>query len=103
VVSKIGLIAGGTGITPMLQIIHAVVQENSGIELYLLYAVQREEDILLRQTIEDLAVSHFTAITSTSIITTMSIIVTYTQKWWVVASTQLRTPYIYIYMYVCIL
>jgi cytochrome-b5 reductase len=61
VVSKIGLIAGGTGITPMLQIIHAVVQENSGIELYLLYANQREEDILLRQTIEDLAVRHCSA------------------------------------------
>jgi cytochrome-b5 reductase len=67
VVSKIGLIAGGTGITPMLQIIHAVVQENSGIELYLLYAVQREEDILLRQTIEELAVSHFAAISTISI------------------------------------
>jgi NAD(P)H-flavin reductase len=57
-VRKIGMIAGGTGITPMLQIINAIMKEKkSSIELSLLFANQTEQDILLREMIEDLAVS----------------------------------------------
>jgi cytochrome-b5 reductase len=57
-VRKIGMIAGGTGITPMLQIINAIMKEKKGsIELSLLFANQTEQDILLREMIEDLAVS----------------------------------------------
>jgi cytochrome-b5 reductase len=56
-VRKIGMIAGGTGITPMLQIINAIMKEKkSSIELSLLFANQTEQDILLREMIEDLAV-----------------------------------------------
>jgi ferredoxin-NADP reductase len=57
-VRKIGMIAGGTGITPMLQIINAIMKEKKcSIELSLLFANQTEQDILLREMIEDLAVS----------------------------------------------
>jgi len=50
---KIGMIAGGTGITPMLQIINAVLKNpEDKTELYLLFANQTEEDILLRKELE---------------------------------------------------
>jgi len=56
--TKIGMIAGGTGITPMLQIIKAVVKEKSNIELWLLFANQTEQDILVRKELEDLAMAN---------------------------------------------
>ncbi|KAF8820891.1 putative naDH-cytochrome b5 reductase 1 [Cardiosporidium cionae] len=47
---KIGMLAGGTGITPMLQIIEAVLEDPSDeTELSLLFANQTEEDILVRK------------------------------------------------------
>ncbi len=47
------MIAGGTGITPMLQILDALVRERGpGIEVSLLFCNQTEEDILLRDHIE---------------------------------------------------
>ena len=54
-----GMIAGGTGITPMLQIISEVLlNHNTGSDkktkVSLLYANQTEEDILLRDEIEEL-------------------------------------------------
>ncbi|CAM9412068.1 unnamed protein product [Chrysoparadoxa australica] len=55
VVKKIGMVAGGTGITPMLQIINAIIKEGSTVEMSLIFANQTEEDILLRDMIEDLA------------------------------------------------
>jgi len=50
-----GLIAGGTGITPMLQIMNAVLRDepNSSITVSLLYANQSEDDILIREELED--------------------------------------------------
>ena len=56
-VKNIGMIAGGTGITPMLQIIKAVIREGSGVNMRLIFANQTEEDILLRDMIEDLQVN----------------------------------------------
>eukprot|EP00240_Pyramimonas_obovata_P005765 CAMPEP_0118936090 /NCGR_PEP_ID=MMETSP1169-20130426/16006_1 /TAXON_ID=36882 /ORGANISM="Pyramimonas obovata, Strain CCMP722" /LENGTH=333 /DNA_ID=CAMNT_0006879201 /DNA_START=115 /DNA_END=1116 /DNA_ORIENTATION=- len=53
---NIGMMAGGTGITPMLQMIAAVLRnpaDNS--KLSLLYANQTEDDILVRQELEELA------------------------------------------------
>mmetsp|Transcript_9192 Transcript_9192/g.19089 ORF Transcript_9192/g.19089 Transcript_9192/m.19089 type:complete len:316 (+) Transcript_9192:103-1050(+) len=49
-----GMIAGGTGITPMLQIIHAVLRDEpqSDVKVSLLYANQTEEDILVREELE---------------------------------------------------
>ncbi|EEB05235.1 cytochrome b5 reductase [Schizosaccharomyces japonicus yFS275] len=54
-VKHFGMIAGGTGITPMLQIIRAVLSNpDDKTELTLLYANVCEDDILLREEIERL-------------------------------------------------
>lgn len=57
-VTKVGMMAGGTGITPMLQVIKAILKEGSGIELSLLFANQSEDDILLRADLDELARKH---------------------------------------------
>lgn len=50
---KIGMIAGGTGITPMLQLIRAIQKDPADTtELFLIFANQTEEDILLRAELE---------------------------------------------------
>lgn len=54
-VRKLGMMAGGTGITPMLQIISAVMREESSMEMSLVFANKSEDDILLRSMIEKLA------------------------------------------------
>ena len=47
------MVAGGTGITPMLQIIRAIQKDEAdSTELYLIFANQTEEDILLRKELE---------------------------------------------------
>ncbi|KAI6661046.1 NADH-cytochrome b5 reductase 1 [Oopsacas minuta] len=52
-VSEIGMIAGGTGITPMYQIIQAIfLDENDTTKINLLFANQTEEDILIREDLE---------------------------------------------------
>lgn len=61
-VSRFGMIAGGTGITPMLQIIRAIIRERprSGgkdtTEVDLIFANVNEEDILLKEDLDALAV-----------------------------------------------
>uniref|UniRef100_A0A194AM45 Uncharacterized protein n=1 Tax=Pinctada fucata TaxID=50426 RepID=A0A194AM45_PINFU len=56
---KVGLIAGGTGITPMLQLVRAVFKDkNDKTELSLLFANQTEEDILLRPELEEIKEEH---------------------------------------------
>jgi len=53
-VKRVSMIAGGTGITPMLQLIRAVFRDtNDRTELSLLFANQTEDDILLREELED--------------------------------------------------
>ncbi|KAK9350691.1 hypothetical protein V1523DRAFT_458031 [Lipomyces doorenjongii] len=55
----IGMIAGGTGITPMLSIIRAVLKNASDrTEISLIYANVKENDILLRDKLDDLATKH---------------------------------------------
>ncbi|KAJ5578148.1 uncharacterized protein N7459_007112 [Penicillium hispanicum] len=50
---RIGMIAGGTGITPMFQLIRAICEdERDATEISLVYANRSEEDILLRQELE---------------------------------------------------
>jgi cytochrome-b5 reductase len=57
--SKIGMIAGGTGITPMLQVVRRALQDpEDRTEFYLLFANQSEDDILCRQEIEAMAANH---------------------------------------------
>ena len=52
-VSRLGMIAGGTGITPMYQIIQAIFRDTSDTtQISLLFANQTEEDILIREELE---------------------------------------------------
>lgn len=56
---NVGLIAGGTGITPMLQIIKAVLKDEDDLtKVSLLFANQTEDDILVRSELEWLAKQH---------------------------------------------
>eukprot|EP01024_Parvocaulis_polyphysoides_P064799 TRINITY_DN7545_c0_g1_i10.p1 TRINITY_DN7545_c0_g1~~TRINITY_DN7545_c0_g1_i10.p1 ORF type:complete len:206 (-),score=19.76 TRINITY_DN7545_c0_g1_i10:15-632(-) len=56
---QISMIAGGTGITPMYQVIKAVVKDSKDkTKMALLYANQTEEDILLREELDELASKH---------------------------------------------
>lgn len=53
---KIGMIAGGTGITPMYQLIRAICEDiTDTTEISLIYANRTEEDILLRQELDTFA------------------------------------------------
>lgn len=55
-VSAFGMIAGGTGITPMLQIIRAILKNPADkTQITLIFANVNEEDILLRKDLEQLA------------------------------------------------
>lgn len=59
VVKKVAMIAGGTGITPMLQLIrHITRTPEDPTQLALLFANQSEEDILLREELEEVAKAH---------------------------------------------
>ena len=52
----LGMIAGGTGITPMLQIIRHVLRDPlEKTQMKLLFANQTEDDILLREELEQCA------------------------------------------------
>jgi len=58
--SKFGLIAGGTGITPMYQLITNVLSDvnDTTTTMSLLFANQTEEDILIRDELEAIAEKH---------------------------------------------
>uniref|UniRef100_UPI00398F4907 NADH-cytochrome b5 reductase 3-like n=1 Tax=Pristiophorus japonicus TaxID=55135 RepID=UPI00398F4907 len=52
---KLGMIAGGSGITPMLQLIREIMKDPEDPTMcYLLFANQTEKDILLRDDLEEL-------------------------------------------------
>nr|AET50763.1 hypothetical protein [Eimeria tenella] len=52
---KVGLLAGGSGITPVFQVVQQVLQNNNDpTRLFLLYANKTQEDILLRDELEEL-------------------------------------------------
>ncbi|KAJ5757141.1 Cytochrome b5 [Penicillium nucicola] len=54
--NQIGMIAGGTGITPMYQLIRAICDDKSDTtKMSLLYANNTEEDILLRKELDTFA------------------------------------------------
>lgn len=59
-VKHLGMIAGGTGITPMLQVITAIIRDehDTTTTMALLFANQTEEDILLREELDGLARKH---------------------------------------------
>jgi len=53
--TQLGMIAGGTGITPMLQIITAILKDpEDSTKMHLLFANQTEDDILVRNELETL-------------------------------------------------
>jgi cytochrome-b5 reductase len=55
-VREMGMLAGGTGITPMLQIIRAIMKDpEDRTVVNLIYANVTEDDILLREDLEGLA------------------------------------------------
>jgi len=57
-VKRFGMIAGGTGITPMLQIIKAIIRGRAAgdtTEVDLIFANVNEEDILLKEDLDTLA------------------------------------------------
>lgn len=55
----LGMIAGGTGITPMLQLVRAIMKDKADPTVcYLLFANQTEKDILLRNELEEIQVNH---------------------------------------------
>ncbi|XP_027216687.1 NADH-cytochrome b5 reductase 3 isoform X2 [Penaeus vannamei] len=56
---KVSMIAGGTGITPMLQLVRQVARdEGDKTQLALIFANQTEADILLRQELEEVQAQH---------------------------------------------
>lgn len=56
---KIGMVAGGTGITPMYQVVRAICEDpEDETEVSLVYANRGEGDILLREELEALAGRH---------------------------------------------
>lgn len=55
----IGMVAGGSGITPMLQVVLEILNNpDDRTRVTLLYANKREEDILLRSTLDALEKKH---------------------------------------------
>lgn len=56
---KIAMLAGGTGITPLYQIIKAILKDpEDKTEMYLVYANRSEDDILLREELDKWANNH---------------------------------------------
>lgn len=54
-VKKLGFVAGGTGITPVLQVMRAILRDpKDTTEMFLIFANQTEEDILLRDELESI-------------------------------------------------
>jgi cytochrome-b5 reductase len=45
---KVGFVAGGTGITPMISIIRWILAKSLGVELFLVFANKAEADIIFR-------------------------------------------------------
>lgn len=55
-VKQVGMLAGGTGITPMLQVVQASFRDASDTTVFsLIYANKTEDDILCRDLLDDLA------------------------------------------------
>jgi len=57
--TKLGMMAGGTGITPMLQVMAAILKDPTDkTEISVIYANQTEDDILVRDHLDGLAAKH---------------------------------------------
>jgi len=59
VAKKLNMIAGGTGIAPMLQLIRHICKDKSdNTEMRLIFAKQTQKDILVRKELEDVQKEH---------------------------------------------
>jgi NAD(P)H-flavin reductase len=59
VVDRVNMIAGGTGLTPMYQVMKRILSDpEDKVELRMLYANNCEGDILCRKELEELAAAH---------------------------------------------
>jgi cytochrome-b5 reductase len=57
---RLGMIAGGTGLSPMLQVIRAIADDpEDGTSVHLIFANQTETDIFMRSALEDLPKDRF--------------------------------------------
>eukprot|EP00052_Salpingoeca_macrocollata_P033639 m.9055 g.9055 ORF g.9055 m.9055 type:complete len:300 (-) comp5377_c0_seq1:71-970(-) len=55
----IGMVAGGTGLTPMLQVIqHLLANKNDQTKMTLIFANRSEDDIILRKELDAMAVAN---------------------------------------------
>jgi cytochrome-b5 reductase len=57
---KVGFVAGGTGITPMISIIRWILAKSLAVELFLLFANKAEADIIFRGEWDEDARTHAT-------------------------------------------
>ncbi|CCH41574.1 NADH-cytochrome b5 reductase 1 [Wickerhamomyces ciferrii] len=58
-VTHFGMVAGGTGITPMYQIINAIINNPADkTQVQLIYGNQTEADILLKKELDDIVAKH---------------------------------------------
>ena len=55
---KVGLVAGGTGITPMISIIRWILAKSLAVELFLVFANKTETDIIFRDEWDENAREH---------------------------------------------
>jgi cytochrome-b5 reductase len=56
---KIGMVAGGSGITPMVQVLREIVKNPSDLtEVHLVFANNTEDDILLKSLLDDIVCKH---------------------------------------------
>lgn len=57
-VQNVAMIAGGSGIAPMYQVLRYITSHNEPISVSLLFANRTESDIVLRSELESMVVSH---------------------------------------------
>ena len=59
-IKKLGMVCGGTGLTPMLQVLQAILRDPSDkTEVWMIFANQTVDDILLRDLLESFPPSRF--------------------------------------------
>lgn len=80
---EIGMLAGGTGLTPMLQVIKEIIQNpDDHTQVHFLFANQTDEDILLKEELDWIAKNH-SNIKITYVVTTTTTTTTTTEgKMW---------------------
>ena len=55
---KVGMVAGGTGITPMISMIRSILKRNIEVEISLLFANKSIDDIILKDELDNYSADH---------------------------------------------